>query len=240
MTRLFAALCLLFCVSAGAEQITVAVASNFAQTAKVLKADFESFNNHRLRLAFGSSGKHYAQIKHGAPFHVFLAADQRRPQRLHHELDLAQAPYTYAFGKLVLWSASADRVDSAGQVLLSDKPTRLAIANPRFAPYGTAAMQVLENLNLAASYQQHLVMGENIAQTFQFVAKGNIPLGLVAYSQVIDNPEGSQWLVPQKLYDPIAQQAVLIKPSPAAQAFFQYLKSSRAKVIMQRFGYDTP
>lgn len=229
--------------SAGGE-IRVAVASNFKSAATQLAAVFESSTGHEVTLIFGSTGKHYAQIINGAPFEVFLAADIRRPELLEKEDNaLPGSRFTYAVGKLVLWSPKKGYVDAGGNVLDNGNFRFLAIANPALAPYGRAARQVLEGRGLWKELTGRIVRGENIAQTFQFVMSENAQIGFVAYSQ-IRHPDhavgGSFWEVPQTQYTPIEQQAVLLKDNVAARAFLSFLQSDLAIQIIHDFGYDTP
>lgn len=221
------------------DEVNVAVAANFTAAMKEVAQAFEAKTGHKAVLSFGSTGKLYAQIVHGAPFGVFLAADQARPRKL---VDDGQADreFTYATGKLVLWSKQADLIKDSADVLKGGDYKRLAIANPKTAPYGAAAMQVLESLGLAASAMPKLVRGDSIAQTHQFVATGNTELGFVALAQVVLDESGSRWVVPQDLYDPIRQDAVLLSKGegqPAAIALMDYLKSDEAKAIIERYGY---
>jgi len=229
--------------SKGAE-IYVAVASNFKNAAIQLATVFESNTNHDVILIFGSTGKHYAQIINGAPFEVFLAADIKRPELLEKEgIAAPGSRFTYAVGRLVLWSPKNGYVDANGNILESGQFRFLAIANPDLAPYGRAARQVLQGRGLWGELTSRMVRGENIAQTFQFVMSRNSEVGFVAYSQV-RRPnhavEGSFWEVPQTLYTPIEQQAVLLKDSVAARSFLSFLQSDLAIQIIHDFGYDTP
>ena len=241
--QLLLGLMFLIAIEARAEQVRVAVASNFTHAAQALAIQFERDSGHKVTLIFGSTGKHYAQIKNGAPFDLFLAADQRRPQLLESEGKTIGNRITYAIGQLVLWSPNTDYVDSKGAVLGSNSFKRLAIANPRLAPYGKAAQQVLESKQLWRSLLRKMVRGENIAQAYQYVKSGNAQLGFVAYSQ-LKKPQqaidGSYWRIPTDLHDPIEQQAVLLNNSDAAQAFFNYLSSEAAKTLIRNHGYSTP
>lgn len=230
--------------NATAATIHIAVASNFVGTIKALAEDFEKSTKHKVVIVPGSTGKLYAQIKHGARFDIFLAADTRRPRLLEQENQaLAGSRFTYAIGKIVLWSGQGMVVDDQGNVLSGGHFTHLAIANPKLAPYGKAAQEILNTLGLWSSLRGKLVRGENIGQTFQFVMSGNAELGFVALSQVLhlhNNKRGSYWIVPQRLYHPIAQQGVLLNGTPAARAFMVYLRESRARAIIRRGGYDVP
>lgn len=240
---------LLACLSAcaAAEQVHVAVAANFAAPVKSLVARFEQHSGHRIILTAGSTGKLYAQIKNGAPFDVFLSADAQTPGRMEREgLAVSGQSYTYALGRLVLWSPKPGLVDPRGEVLRGQAFRRLSIANPRVAPYGAAAREVLEKLGAWDALQARLVLGENIAQAYQFVSSGNVELGFVAYSQIREPGKatgGSFWLVPQALYAPIRQDAALLaraKASDAARQFLEYLRSPPARELIQDHGYDLP
>ena len=243
-------LLLLVIVSAApaiADEARVAVAANFAGAAKQLAAVFERETSHRLQLSAGSTGKFYAQIANGAPFDVLLSADSETPLRLEQEkLAVAGSRFTYAVGKLVLWSPRAGLVDDKGEVLRSGSFKRLAIANPKVAPYGAAAMQTMERLGVWSALKDRLVQGENIAQTFQFVSSGNADLGFIALSQIRESGQprsGSQWLVPPSLHQPLRQDAGLLAPgaaNPAARAFLEFLRGSAAREAIRAFGYETP
>ena len=228
-----------------AGEVSVAVASNFTAPMKAIVQAFERDTGHRAILSFGATGQFYAQIKNGAPFAVLLAADDETPARLEREgVAVPGNRFTYATGKIVLWSKKADLVDTNGEILKTGKFDKLALANPKLAPYGAAAMQVLEKLNLTKQLGPKLVEASNIGQTFQFVSSGNAALGFVALSQVFENgklKEGSGWVVPSNMYSPIKQDAVLLtsgKANVAAQALLQYLRSDKAKAIIVSFGYD--
>ena len=225
-----------------ADTVRLAVASNFSEPIKVIAMQYEKHTGHRLILVFGSTGKHYAQIINGAPFDIFLAADIRRPQLLEQQgIAIAGSRFTYARGRLVLWSLTADYVDIEGEVLAYGEYQRLAIANPKLAPYGKAAQQVLQSKGLWEVLQQRLVRGESIGQAYQFVRSGNAELGLIAYSQIKQpghTNTGSYWLIPQALYQPIDQQAVLLKENEVARSFMSYLQTQEVKKIITKFGYD--
>ncbi len=230
--------------STAADEIRVAVASNFTDAIRQIADRFEQQSGHQVTLVFGSTGKHYAQIKHGAPFHAFFAADVRRP-RLLEEQDVAMpgSRFTYAVGKVVLWSAKADYVDASGRVLKNGDFHYLALANPKHAPYGRAAREVLESRGLWQALQQKLVRGENIGQTFQFVKTGNAELGFIAWSQLKRPGQpaaGSWWAIPQALYTPIEQQAVLLKDNAVARDFLTFVRSEETKEIIRAYGYGTP
>jgi molybdate transport system substrate-binding protein len=229
---------------AQADELLVAVASNFTEPMKAIAVEFEKDTGHRVQLSFGATGKFHAQIKNGAPYHVLLSADDTTPERLEIEgLAIPGVRITYAIGTLVLWSAKADLVDLDAAALAKGKFTHLAIANPRLAPYGTAAVETLDRLGIAAELQPKLVYGENIAQTYQFVSSGNAELGFVALSQVMKQgriARGSVWIVPDHLYSPIRQDAVILasgRDNPAAEALLRYLKTPKAGAIIRSFGY---
>lgn len=241
---LLALAAMLFALSARGEQTTIAVASNFAAPMKRIVTEFEQRSGHRVVLAFGSSGKFFAQIHHGAPFDAFFSADQTKPARLVADgLADGRSRFTYAEGRLVLWSRSHQLVDGEGTVLKTGRFNRLAIANPKLAPYGAAAVEVLQNLELEKATRTRWVQGENIAQAYQFVATGNADLGLVALSQVVRDGEissGSAWVVPANLYRPIRQDAVILKrarDNPALTAFWSFIRKPEMQAIIESFGY---
>lgn len=220
----------------------IAVAANFTAAAKDIAKAFEAKTGHKAVLAFGSTGKLYTQIANGAPFEAFLAADQKRPQKAETEgLAVAGSRFTYAKGKIVLFSVDAKLIDDAGKVL--GKPgafAKLAITNPKTAPYGAAAVEAMEKLGVYAGVKPKLVQGDNLAQTYQFIVTKNAQLGFVAYSQVIKAEGGSKWMVPDNLYTPLRQDAVLLKTgedSEAAKAFLAFLKSDAAHTILKNYGY---
>lgn len=227
-----------------ADEIRIAVASNFINTMEAIVSRFEQQTGHRVIVATGSTGKHYAQIVNGAPFDAFFAADVERPQLLENKgLIVAGSRFTYAIGRLVLWSPRENYVDINGEALANDNYQHLAIANPKLAPYGKAAQQVLENKGLWQPLQTRLVRGENIGQTFHFVMSGNAQLGFVALSQIKQLKEktaGSYWLIDPVLYDKIEQQVVSLKDTPAIRAFMHYVQSDEARAIIQQSGYDMP
>ena len=232
-----------------ADEIKIAVASNFYPTMKELVTHFESITpnsdtTNNIVLISGSSGKHYAQILNGAPFDLFFSADKLRPNMLEkEEVFNNQSRFTYALGKLALWSPFNEYVDSDGQVLYNDDFRFLAIANPKIAPYGIASKETLISMNLWQDMEEKLVRGENIAQTFQFAKSGNAKLGFVSYSQILSlnsSSEGSYWLVPQDMYQPIEQQAILLKDSSLGKDFLSFIKSDEALDIIKRNGYDLP
>jgi molybdate transport system substrate-binding protein len=229
--------------SSHATEVHVAVAANFTAPMQQISVAFQQATGHKAILAFGATGKFYAQIKNGAPFDILLAADQMTPTKLAQEnVAIADSQFTYAIGKLVLWSATENFVDAQGAVLKSGKFAHIAIASPQ-APYGVAAKQTLMALNLLNSLLPKIVQGESIGQTYSFVASGNAELGLVALSQVWKKNKinsGSAWIVPDNLYTPLRQDAILLKTgehNPAARELLSFLKSDAAKKIIQSYGY---
>jgi len=227
-----------------AGEVVVAVAANFTAPMNIIATEFEKDTGHKAALAFGSSGRFYAQVKNGAPFQVFLSADDETPAKLAHDgLAEPASQFTYAIGSLVLWSAKPGFVDAKGDVLKSGKFTKLAIANPKTAPYGKAAIQTLTQLGLLASVEPKLVQGENIAQTFQFTQTGNADLGFVALSQVMKEgkvTEGSAWVVPAEMHEPIRQDVILLstgRGNAAAEALMKYLRTDKARGVIRSFGY---
>ncbi|WP_426209248.1 molybdate ABC transporter substrate-binding protein [Massilia sp. TWP1-3-3] len=245
MLRLISLL-LAFSVShlAHADDVQVAVAANFTAPMKDIAALFEQETGHKVLTSFGSTGKFYAQIQHGAPFDILLAADDETPARLEKEgTAVPHTRFTYAIGKLVLWSALPALVDDKGAVLKNGTFTHLSIANPKLAPYGAAAVEVLQKLDLYSALEPKLVQGENIAQTHQFVVSGAAPLGFVAMSQVFEGGKlksGSAWVVPAAMYTPIRQDAVVLLPGKgkrAVDAFVKYLKGDKARAVIRSYGY---
>lgn len=225
-----------------ADRLQVAVASNFKPAMEVLAQAFEDATGHDLAVSYGSTGKHYAQILNGAPFELFLAADVEHPRRLEAEgMAFSGSRFTYAMGKLVLWSPQPG-LGHDGQRLLEEGKFRfLAIANPKTAPYGRAAEQALRRLGLWDTLQPRIVRGENIGQAFAHVQSGNAELGFVAWSQLAGRAQqGSTWMVPQDHYEPIEQQAVLLKDSDAARAFLAFLRSEVAVAVIRAHGYSLP
>ena len=229
-----------------AQPVQVGVAANFAAPMQRIAADFERSSGHKLLLSFGSTGKLAAQIRNGAPFDVLLAADTASVQQLSQErLVVVGSAFTYATGRLMLWSLQPGLVDAKGAVLQRQGFKHLALAAPKLAPYGAAAMQTLTRLGLAEALAPKLVQGESIAQAYSFVASGNAELGFVARSQVWDNSaltKGSGWLVPATLHDPLRQQAALLPRAanhPGAQALLQFFTTDQAKAVIRSFGYET-
>ncbi|BDU58848.1 molybdate-binding periplasmic protein ModA [Limnohabitans sp. MORI2] len=239
----------LFFAAAQAGEVTVAVAANFTAPMQKIAKAFEQDTGHKAQLAFGATGKFYAQIKNGAPFAVLLAADDETPARLEKEgLAIAGTRFTYATGRLALWSKQANVVDDKGEVLRSNSLNKLgihkiAIADPKLAPYGIAAMEVIHKMGVQGSVIPKLVQGESIGQTYQFVSTENAQLGFVALSQIsVDGriPQGSAWVVPQHLHTPLKQDAVLLnagKDNAAATALLKYLQGDTAKTIIKSYGY---
>ncbi|MGL6161847.1 molybdate ABC transporter substrate-binding protein [Microbulbifer sp.] len=230
-----------------AEELMVAVASNFTAAMKEIAAEFEKTSGHRVKLASGSSGKFYAQIKNGAPFQAFFSADTAKPAALETAgLAVPGSRFTYAVGSLALWSADPSLVDDRASVLREGHFRKLALANPKLAPYGKAAVEVLRNLDLEEATRSRWVQGENIAQTYQFVATGNADLGFVALSQIVRGgqlKEGSAWTVPGDLYSPIRQDAVLLQrgaDSKGAVEFLHFLRGDKARAIIESYGYRFP
>jgi molybdate transport system substrate-binding protein len=239
------ALVLSVAASVQADDVPVAVASNFAVPMQKIAEGFARDTGHKAVLAFGATGKFYAQIENGAPFEVLLAADDTTPAKLEREgAAVLGSRFTYAIGKLVLWSAQPGLVDAKGDVLRNGPFKHLAIANPKAAPYGAAAIEALTQLKLLDALAPRFVQGENIAQTHQFVASGNAELGFVALSQVMADGKlhtGSAWVVTEELYQPIRQDAVVLtrgKGKPAAAALLDYLKGATAKAVIVAYGYS--
>lgn len=235
-------LLLLWVQAAQAETALVAVAANFTDASKDLIQQFEQTSGHRVKASYGSTGKLFAQIDNAAPFDVFLSADAATAVKTESAgLAVANTRFTYARGKLVLWSARPGLFNNGEQFLTDYHYAHLAIANPLTAPYGAAAQQVLQQMGVWQSVQNRLVKGDSVAQTFQFVATQNAEAGFVAKSQVLAwSAPGSVWEVPVELYSPIIQQAVLLKhgeKNSAAQLFMQFLKSDLARLIINRHGY---
>lgn len=236
---------LLVCTNALADEVQVAVAANFTAPIQAIAKDFEKDTGHKLVASFGATGQFYAQINNGAPFEVFLAADDSTPAKLEQEKQTVEGSrFTYAIGTLALWSAKPGYVDAQGEVLKKNDYKHLSIANPKTAPYGLAATQVLAKLNLTEATKGKLVEGQNITQAFQFVSTGNAELGFVALSQISKDGKvenGSAWIVPSSLHDPIRQDAVILnkgKDNPAAKAFIDYLKGPKATAVIKSYGYE--
>ncbi|BDU52377.1 molybdate ABC transporter substrate-binding protein [Limnohabitans sp. INBF002] len=234
----------LFFAAAQAGEVMVAVAANFTAPMQKIAKAFEQDTGHKAQLAFGATGKFYAQIKNGAPFAAMLAADDETPARLEKEgLAVAGTRFTYATGRLALWSKSPNLVDDKGEVLRSNSFNKIAIADPKLAPYGIAAVEVIHKMGVQANVLPKLVQGESIGQTYQFVSTENAQLGFVALSQIsIDGriTQGSAWVVPQSMHAPLKQDAVLLnagKDNAAAHALLKYLQGDTARAIITRYGY---
>ena len=227
---------------ARAGEVSVAVAANFTEPAKAIAAAFQKATGHTAALSFGPSGGFYAEITHGAPFEVFLSADDERPKAAEAGgFAVPGSRFTYVVGRLVLYSRAPGLVDAEGQVLRSTRFEKLAIADPAAAPYGAAAVQTLQRMGVYEAVKGRIVQGASIAQAYQFVSTGAAELGFVAQSQVIEMQGGSRWLVPERLHAPIVQDAVLLKPGakdPAARAFLGFLRGPEARAIIKRYGYD--
>lgn len=235
--------CLLAISPAQAAELSIAVAANFTDATRDIVQLFEKATGHKVKVSFGSTGKLYSQIENGAPFELFLAADSKRPIKAEKEgLAVAGTRFTYAMGKLVLWSPKESLFVDGEGYLKAANFRRAAIANPKTAPYGLAAQQVMEKLGVWRDVQSRLVRGDSIAQTFQFAATENAEVGFVAYSQVKawKASKGTVWKIPQAYYAPIEQQAVLLKKgaeSDAAKAFLAFIKGDAARVVITAYGY---
>ena len=234
-----------FASAASAGEVQVAVAANLTAPMQKIAVEFEKDTGHKALLTFGATGKFYAQIKNGAPFEVLLAADQETSARLEQEgATVNGSRFTYAIGKLVLWSTREAIVDSKGEVLKRGGFDHIALANPKLAPYGAAAMETMKALGVADALAPKFVQGENIAQTYQFISTANALLGFVAMSQVYEDGKlksGSAWIVPSNLYSPIRQDAVILdngKDNAAAAALMKYLTGDKAKAVIKSYGYD--
>ena len=230
--------------AAHADTVSVAVAANFTAPMQKIAAEFAKDTGHKAELSFGATGKFYAQISNGAPFGVLLAADDTTPAKIASEgKGVAESRFTYAVGKLVLWSKQDGYVDAQGAVLKTGKFQHVAIANPKLAPYGLAAEQTLTQLGLLEQIKPKFVQGENIGQTYQFAATGNAELGFVALSQVMEDGKiksGSAWLVPSSMHEPIRQDAIVLntaKDNAAAKALMDYLRGDKARAIITSYGY---
>ena len=241
---MFVAMVFLFTMTspARAEAVRVAVAANFTSAAEEIGARFQESTGDRAILSFGSTGQLYAQIAQGAPFDAFLAADQKRPERaITDGLAVAGSRFTYATGRIVLFSANGSLV-TGEEVLKQPHFTKIAIANPATAPYGAAAVAAMKALGVYDRMAGRIVQGNNIAQTFQFVETGNAEIGFVALSQVVRHSRGSRWIVPQQLYPVIAQDAVLLvrgRDNPAARGFLAFLRGPAANAVKTKYGYGT-
>lgn len=228
-----------------ADEVQVAVAANFTAPIQAIAKDFEADTGHKLVAAYGATGQFYTQIKNGAPFEVFLAADDTTPAKLEQEGGIVKGSrFTYAVGTLALWSAKDGYVDDKGEVLKKNAYQHLSIANPKAAPYGLAATQTLARLGLTEATQAKIVEGQNITQAYQFISTGNAELGFVALSQIYKDGKvtsGSAWIVPANLYEPIKQDAVILnkgKDNAAAKALVEYLKGPKAAAVIKSYGYQ--
>ena len=236
---------LLFGQASWSATVLVAVAANFSKPMTEIVSQFEKATGHSAKLSFGSSGKFVSQLENGGPFEVLLSADEKGPEKLEQAgLTVPNSRFVYALGKLVLWSATPNFVDDKGKILMTSNFKHLALADPKVAPYGAAAIDVLKKMKLFEKLQPLFVQGENIAQTYQFISTANAELGFLALSQVIENGKivgGSSWIIPDNLHAPIRQGAVLMKigaENPAARALIDYLKSIPALAIIKKYGYD--
>ena len=230
-----------------ADVVQVAAAANFVRPLRELAADFEHDTGHKIAITSGATGMFYAQIKSGAPFDVFLSADEQTPAKLEREgAAVASTRFTYAIGVLALWSLKPNYVDSTGSVLKKGKFAHLAIANPKIAPYGAAAVATLKREGLYDTIAPKIVQGESIAQAYQFVSTGDTELGFVALSQIFQDgriTEGSAWIVPANLYPPLRQDVIVLNPGKgksAVEAFMRYLHSDKAAAVIKSFGYKLP
>ena len=231
--------------AAQAEVVQIAVAANFTAPARALAEIFARTTGHEAKLSFGATGAFYTQIKNGAPFDILLAADDERPIRLEKEGDTVPGSrFSYAIGQLVLWSAKPGIVDGEGAVLKGGNFNKIAVANPKLAPYGAAAVETMDKLGLAAALTPKLVTGESIGQTYNFIATGNAELGFVALAQVLDGGKmksGSMWVVPAKYHAPIIQDAVILKraaANPAAKAWMALMRSPNTQDFIRSYGYE--
>ncbi len=242
---LVASITLIMSPCTASESVSVAVATNFTAPMKAIASAFEQDTGYKTQISYTSSGKAFAQIKNGAPFQVFLSADSSKPEKLEQDgMTVLGTRFTYALGALVLWSAKPDFIDAKGAILQQNSFKYLAMANPKLAPYGIAAQEVMEKQGVWSKLQSKLVQGENISQTYQFALTGNAELSFIALSQVINQgkiTKGSVWLVPAALHKPIRQDAVLLasgKNNIAATALMNYLKSAKAAEIIKSYGYQ--
>lgn len=230
-----------------ADNVNIAVAANFTAPMKNLVAQFEKGTAHKVAVSLGATGKFYAQIKTGAPFDVFLSADGETPARLEKEGNaVTGSRFTYAVGRLALWSATPGFVDAQGEVLKSGTFANIALASPKLAPYGAAAVQTMIRLGLLAVLEPKFVQGESIGQAYSFVATGNAALGFVALAQVFEDGKiktGSGWIVPARLHRPLRQDAVILargKDNKGAADFMRFLKTNTSRAVIRSYGYETP
>ena len=234
----------LMTANAQAAEIKVAVASNFANVLKEIAVEFQKDTGHQLAITPGATGKFYAQISNGAPFDVFLSADDETPRKLAQEgKAIASSQFTYAIGRLALWSPNPEMIDKNADILKTDKFKFIAIANAKVAPYGQAAVQTMQKLGVLTKIEPRVVQGESISQTYQFVSTGNAQLGFVALSQIFENGKvktGSAWIVPEEMHEQLKQDAVILqscKQTSVCQDLMDYLKSEKAKKMMASYGY---
>lgn len=229
-----------FTLHVQAGTLNVAVASNFTDAANEIAQAFATSGVHQAILSFGATGQLYTQIVQGAPFEVLLAADDIRPsQAVTDGLGVSGSVFTYAIGRLALYSTVQD-VAHGDQVLQAGSFDHIAIANPETAPYGKAAVQTMQALGVIEALQSKIVQGQNIGQAYQFIASGNAELGFVSLGQISQAAAGTSWIVPQEFYEPIRQDAVLLKSgadNPAALAFLEFLRSDEALAIIEKYGY---
>lgn len=228
-----------------ADEVSVAVAANFSAPMRTIAAEFEKESGHKALLSFGATGKFYAQVRNGAPFEVLLAADDETPAKLEKEgLGVAGSRFTYAVGRLALWSARPGFVDDRGEVLKNGEYRHVSIANPKLAPYGAAAVEALKALGVLAAVQPKFVQAENIAQAHQFAATGNAELGFIALSQITRDGKlapGSAWIVPANLHAPLRQDAVVLdkgRGKPAVEALMKFLRGDKARAAIRAYGYE--
>lgn len=242
MRRIFFALLATTSLTAAAQadSVNVAVAANFTDAANEIAAAFAEASDHEAILSFGATGQFYTQITQGAPFEVFLAADDERPTTSVEEgYGVEGSVFTYAIGQLVLYSVEEGKV-TGPETLEAAEFERIAIANPETAPYGKAAVETMQSLGVYEALQPKIVQGQNIGQAYQFVETGNAEVGFVALGQVSQTDAGSRWVVPQEHFEPIRQDAVLLKTgeaNPAAAAFLEFLKGDEASAIIEKYGY---
>ena len=248
MPRFFLILSGVFLIFGGcqADTIRIAVASNFSAAIKELVKQYQVGSPHEIKLSVASTGKHFAQIQHGAPFDIFFAADSKRPEILELSgIGIKNSRFTYAYGRLVLWSQATTKVDDKGLILQQADFKRLAIANPKLAPYGAAAMDVLKHFKLNEKLRSKLVYGENISQAYHLVSSKNVELGFIAYSQLRQTTNGktkpghaSYWLVPESMHRPIEQQAIQLRKNNVVDDFIRFVKSHDGQNIIRSFGYS--
>ncbi len=235
----------LITLNASAGDVLVAVAANFTAPMQRIAQEYQLDSGHQVSLSFGSTGSFYTQIKNGAPYEILLSADDETPLKLERDgLAVIGTRFTYATGRLVLWSKQLGLVDANGEILRSNKFQKIAIANPKLAPYGAAAIEVMTKMGVIKDLTSKLVQGESIGQTYQFVATENARIGFVALSQISFNgqiTQGSAWVVPKNYYNAIQQDAILItkgRNNPAAISLLNYMKSDKIKTIIKSYGYD--